>query len=795
MEQNTEEEANALFQLSMQQLQQLALSSSKCSLATGTEIQHEKNEKIDNELLTTMLRHKLVRDFFVASKIEEEITRTSNDEGPLDPTKLLLNQALLLDGLVSVFQFLVDAGSENLLSTANLVKLIEKCRGTGSAVSKSLPGKEKKTGSKKSAPLKNQKEMEVIQEKDESQSDFQPQQHHSHHLSFAAANAISILNSMGYDFKGLDFSGICFAGANLINGRFERTNFAGADLQGVNFSDAWLKDTSFVKANMSGVDFGIPPVLTLNQVPSQGLYSPTGKDFPVTMKNEILVFREAPGAKQYYQEFQRLKGHRGDVTKCSFSGDGQSIVSGGEDGTIRIWKTESGECVQVLKGHTGRVRACEFSQDGKQIVSVGEDQIMKKWVNSADGWTLSFQLSTQKGFINCGFVPNSAKVMFVVKDADGVNVYHSVTGKYLRKSQQIFEDGFAPSCQLSTDGKQMVIMREHNFTNFEDCIRGTQIKLLSFSWLVPKLITPLFVSSGIRLFVSSVGRTEIWDTANVENLEMFELRGLGPFEHFSHNPIGNGQIAMLSGFPAVLFNEIKWLKSCHRTIMAKGNNSKRLNLTGTIIDDCLGLSDENIVLFSHNSNYKNFGKQKIQELILNNRTSNLEKITEVNLSGHWTSFSGLQVIARNTKWVNLERLDLSMNNLEDKDAVELASNLTWKNLQELRLNSNQLARKAAAAIATNPCWKNLKRIYLESNKIGNHGAKAIGNNLTWENLEELVLSLNDINEEGAIAIGQNKSWKQLKKLDLSINSIGNRGAGAIARNKTWQMLRSAGFVR
>ena len=41
----------------------------------------------------------------------------------------------------------------------------------------------------------------------------------------------------------------------------------------------------------------------------------------------------------------------GEVMSVSFSPDGQSVVSGSFDKTIRLWSVESGELLRTMEGH------------------------------------------------------------------------------------------------------------------------------------------------------------------------------------------------------------------------------------------------------------------------------------------------------------------------------------------------------------------------------------------------------------------------------------------------------------
>ncbi|MBI1914769.1 MAG: protein kinase [Planctomycetes bacterium] len=91
------------------------------------------------------------------------------------------------------------------------------------------------------------------------------------------------------------------------------------------------------------------------------------------------------GFEWYYwaRQFQRghvtLKGHTGPVSSVGFSADGQRIVSGSYDDTLKVWDAQTGQQVLTLKGHTGPVSSVAFSADGKRIVSGSGDQTVKVW--------------------------------------------------------------------------------------------------------------------------------------------------------------------------------------------------------------------------------------------------------------------------------------------------------------------------------------------------------------------------------------------------------------------------------
>ena len=71
------------------------------------------------------------------------------------------------------------------------------------------------------------------------------------------------------------------------------------------------------------------------------------------------------------KEITILKGHTDHVTSVSFSPDGERLVSGSKDHMIKLWDAVSGEEIRTLKGHTGYVSSVSFSSDGKRVYSSG----------------------------------------------------------------------------------------------------------------------------------------------------------------------------------------------------------------------------------------------------------------------------------------------------------------------------------------------------------------------------------------------------------------------------------------
>ena len=138
-------------------------------------------------------------------------------------------------------------------------------------------------------------------------------------------------------------------------------------------------------------------------MPHRGLASSTTTTRPVaatqssnvsSSNGDVVIVNMDSGEQEFV-----LSGHKRPVSCLAYSPDGERLVSGSSDTTIRLWDTAHGEVVKVLRGHTLGVTALALTPDGQRVISASLDKTMRVW--TADTGEEVCTLPLQAAGINC----------------------------------------------------------------------------------------------------------------------------------------------------------------------------------------------------------------------------------------------------------------------------------------------------------------------------------------------------------------------------------------------------------
>ncbi|BAT52818.1 WD repeat protein [Nostoc sp. NIES-3756] len=161
-----------------------------------------------------------------------------------------------------------------------------------------------------------------------------------------------------------------------------------------------------------------------------------------------VIANPQPSTKQVNSPILTLSGHTAPIRAIALSADGQTLASGDDDKTIKVWNLKTGELRHTLVGHTERISSVAISPDGKTLISASHDKTIKVW-DLATGKLLG-NITGHKAAITAIIISPDGKTIASASMDQTVRLWNA-NNRRLRRSLKA--DAF--SLAISPDGKTL----------------------------------------------------------------------------------------------------------------------------------------------------------------------------------------------------------------------------------------------------------------------------------------------------------------------------------------------------
>lgn len=249
---------------------------------------------------------------------------------------------------------------------------------------------------------------------------------------------------------------------------------------------------------------------------------------------------------QEQPEITVTSGHINNIMHISFSEDGQFILTGSMDKTVRIWSRALLQEYRVLYGHGSAVFKVQYTSDGKNIISLDEGGMLIYWEHSTGKIIRRLLVDDNRDF---AYLPNTHTVL--AKKAGKIVVLDLKSGKEIDNYGNI-----AGKITITPDGKQVLYASQEDPQQLilTEIKTGKEIQRLK----VGGIINAITVSPDSKRVAVYNSKLEIvsWDLKTGKTISKIAIPAIKPIKDLAFTPNGQ-QILAMTLMAEILEYEVK----------------------------------------------------------------------------------------------------------------------------------------------------------------------------------------------------------------------------------------------
>ena len=213
-------------------------------------------------------------------------------------------------------------------------------------------------------------------------------------------------------------------------------------------------------------------------------------------------------------------GHEGSVEAVALSRDSAWVASGGSDGTVRLWESQSGSCLKTFEGHGGLVSSVSLTPDGRCVLSGSHDGTLRLWDIESGECARVFETGVGSVATSC-VSPDGARAF---SGGYELKVWDVASGRCLHQFEGDSTD--VVSAVWSADGIQIFSGGSEDTARLWDVASGDCVAVLHGH---RGAVTALALGAGNRMALTGTtsmlgrpGELRLWDLAAGECMRVFE---------------------------------------------------------------------------------------------------------------------------------------------------------------------------------------------------------------------------------------------------------------------------------